>query len=143
MASKTLAKSSSPILSFAAFALRERVSCVVFFPASVRGVSFCIIPYSIKISIRLSLRCLYRCRLRRIPLFRVLSAFVDRGRPFSKFVFSSTLSGLTRTPSFIIEDSSFSFSASLTNAHPIELVPRSSPNIFFTLVGFIELVTTI
>ena len=43
------------------------------------------------------------------------------------------MSGLTLTPILTIDDFSSDVSASLTNAHPIDVVPRSRPRIFFMI----------
>ena len=64
------------------------------------------------------------------------SALVVIDFPFSKFDFSSTVSGLTLTPRRMISDFSLSFSFSLTRAHPILVVPKSRPRIFFISIVF-------
>ena len=90
-----------------------------------------------RISIKFFLRSLKRCKFLLAVLFKVLSAFVVSGLPFSKLVCSSTVSGFTRTPNLIILDVSFSFSASFTKAQPMEVVPKSRPKTFFIIILFL------
>ena len=134
--SNTRASSSNEICSIAALARRRYVSKVVLFPCSERMLSLEIKPASVSTSINSCLLNLYRCRLRRMLRFRVRSAFVVILLPFSKFCSSSTVSGLTRTPNFMIDDFSSVFSASLTKAQPILLTPKSRPKIFFIVINF-------
>ena len=139
----TRASSVKEISSVTAFALRRRVWKVVKLPCSARTVSSVIHPAFFRTSIRFFLRSLYRCRLRRILLFCVLSAFVVILFPDSKLFRSSTDNGFTLTPSRTIEDFSSLFSASFTTAQPMELVPRSSPNIFLIGIMCYRVVFTI
>ena len=127
----TLASSSSDISSPVALALSLRVWNVVSFPDSASMLLSLIHPYDLRVSMSASLRSLYRCRLRRILRFSVRSALVVMDFPVSKLPFSSTVSGLTLTPSRMIDDFSSLFSASLTSAQPMLETPRSRPNIFF------------
>ena len=127
----TRANAPKSIFSLAAFALKASVSKVTAFPVSAKNVLL-FIRFSLnRISIKFSLLNLKRCKLRLAPRFKVLSAFIVKGLPFSKSVFSSTLKGFTRTPNFKISDVSFLFCASFTNAQPMDAVPKSKPNIFF------------
>ena len=128
---KTRDSSSKEISSSAALARKRQVSNVVLFPCSERIVSSVIKPSSFKNSTNASRRNLYRCKLRRILLLRVLSAFVVILFPFSKFCVSSTVKGFTLTPNRMIDETSSSVSASFTNAHPILFVPKSKPKILF------------
>ena len=100
----TRASSSSEISFSAALARSFRVWNVVSFPDSARILPSLIHPYDIRVSISVALRSLYLCRLRRILRFSVRSALVVIDLPVSKLPFSSTVRGLTLTPSRMIDD---------------------------------------
>ncbi|MNX89385.1 hypothetical protein D3C86_1213990 [compost metagenome] len=88
----------------------------------------------LKVSIKASLLCLKRCNPLLAPRFKVLSALIEIVLPFLKSASSSVVRGTIRTPVFIIDDTSSLFSASFINDHPIDVVPKSNPNIFFIYI---------
>ena len=87
----------------------------------------------LNVSNKAFLLCLKRCKPLLAPRFNVLSAFIDIVFPFLKSASSSVVSGTMRTPAFIMDEVSLSSSASLINDQPIDVVPKSNPNIFFIL----------
>ena len=104
IAKNTLASSFNSICAVAALDLNSHVSKVVFFPFSARIVSLLIIPELTSTSLRLSLLSLNLSNDLLAPRFRVLSALVVKGLPFSKLICSSTVKGFTRTPICLISD---------------------------------------
>ena len=127
---------AQPILYKSFVSLRSETVAGWQRTSAMRMVSSSMKECDFKTSIKFARRSLYRWRLRRILRLMVLSAFVVMLFPFSKFVNSSTVKGLTLTPNLTMDDFSSVFSASFTTAHPILFVPKSSPRIFFIRVSF-------